>query len=360
MVHGVIESYIWSFFNRFIHVVLIIGFTLAYCLDDFLAIHIFFGMLFATAVVLRIVWGFVGTKHSRFVDFPYREIWSYLDSIFGAKTRFVGHNPASSWAILLMLFLGICTAISGMLEAGIAKNQGIFAFLYAQYSHVRFLDGAHKLFANALLFVVVVHVLGALIDWLVHKNDSIAAMISGFKTTEQNESITLNIWQRIFSGASIALLAAVAVLMLGDNALNKSHAQRIDYAILNKNFANECGSCHAIYPPFLLPKQSWALMMSDLENHFGDDASIDSELNAEILTFLEKYSAQSFDTKVSQNIIKSQTDSTNIAITKNPYWIELHAHIADDVFAQPNIKSKANCFACHKDLEHGILTLSRD
>ncbi|MDE7216941.1 MAG: diheme cytochrome c, partial [Helicobacter sp.] len=180
----------------------------------------------------------------------------------------------------------------------------------------------------------------------------------GFKKTNTNENITFNVGQRIFVFVAIALLAAIAVLMLGDNPLNKSHAQRIDYAALHKDFANECGSCHAIYPPFLLPKHSWALMMNDLENHFGDDASIDSLLNAEILAFLEKYSAESFDTKVSRNIIEKETDSANIAITKNPYWIELHAHIAEDVFAQPSVKTKANCFACHKDLEHGILTLT--
>lgn len=353
-----IRSYIWSFFNRFLHVVLIISFALAYCIKDFLPIHIFFGALFAVAIVLRIVWGFVGTKHSRFADFPYRGVLGYLASVVGAKRRFVGHNPASSWAILLMLFLGICTALSGMLEAGIAKNQGIFAFLYNQYSHVRFLDDVHEIFANGLLVVVCVHILGALIDWLVHKNDSIDSMISGFKKTESNESIALSGGQRIFGIVGIALLAAVAVFMLGDNPLNKSHAQTIDYAALNKSFANECGSCHAVYPPFLLPKHSWALMMNDLENHFGDDASIEPELNAEILAFLEKYSAESFDTKVARNIIEKETDSTNIAITKNPYWIALHAHIAEDVFAQPDIKTKANCFACHKDLEHGILTVA--
>ena len=225
---------------------MIVSFALAYCVQDFLPIHIFFGTLFGAAVVLRIVWGFVGTKHSRFADFPYRGVLGYLASVFGEKRRFVGHTPASSWAILLMLFLGICTAISGMLEAGISKNQGIFAFLHDQYSRVRFLDDVHEMFANALLLVVCVHILGALIDWLVHKNDSVASMISGFKKTEGNESIAPNIGQRIFGFVGIALLAAIAVFMLGDNPLTKSHAQPIDYAALHKDFANECGSCHAL------------------------------------------------------------------------------------------------------------------
>ena len=228
MGHGVIRSYIWSFFNRFVHVVMMISFTLAYCLEDFLPIHIFFGTLFGAAVVLRIVWGFVGTRHSRFADFPYRGVLGYLASVFGTKRRRVGHNPASICSILLMLFLGICTALSGMLEAGISKNQGIFAFLYNQYSHVRFLDDVHEMFANALLLVVCVHILGACIDWLVHKNDSIQSMISGFKKTNTNENITFNVGQRIFCFVAIALLAAIAVYMLGSNPFHKSQAQRID------------------------------------------------------------------------------------------------------------------------------------
>ena len=39
-------------------------------------------------------------------------------------------------------------------------------------------------------------------------------------------------------------------------------------------------------PPNLLPKKSWELIMGDLENHFGDDASLDEDVNKNILTFL--------------------------------------------------------------------------
>ena len=33
----------------------------------------------------------------------------------------------------------------------------------------------------------------------------------------------------------------------------------------------ECGSCHLAFAPAMLPAQSWARMMSELKNHFGDD-----------------------------------------------------------------------------------------
>ena len=35
-------------------------------------------------------------------------------------------------------------------------------------------------------------------------------------------------------------------------------------------------------PPNLLPKKSWELIMGDLENHFGDDASLDEKTNQDI------------------------------------------------------------------------------
>ena len=63
-----------------------------------------------------------------------------------------------------------------------------------------------------------------------------------------------------------------------DNALVASKFEPIDYKTQNVAFVNECGSCHTFIPPNLLPKKkSWELIMGDLENHFGDDASLDEK-----------------------------------------------------------------------------------
>ena len=82
-------------------------------------------------------------------------------------------------------------------------------------------------------------------------------------------------------------------------------------------------------PPTLLPKKSWEVMMSDLENHFGDDASIDDESNKNILAYLVKNSAETSSMESSWNFLNSIGDK--------------------------DIKNKANCKACHSDIEKGLI-----
>ena len=43
--------------------------------------------------------------------------------------------------------------------------------------------------------------------------------------------------------------------------------------------------------------------MSDLENHFGDDASLDEKTNQDILTFLLKNSAETSTMQASWNFL---------------------------------------------------------
>lgn len=358
---GVIKSYIWSFVNRFLHFVLIIslGIVLAslYFWEKALWLHSLMGLVFGGAVGLRIVWGFVGSRYSVFRDFEYRGVLEYLKSIADfiikktPKRHYIGHNPASSWAILLMLLLGIIIACSGLLEYGISQNSGIFAFLFYQYSKVSFIQEIHKISAYLLFGIVIIHIIGALIDTLTN-GDGILSMITGKKKTPQKIALVLSDFQKAFS--VLAILGVIGILSLG-NGILKNHFQPLNYAKLNADFEKECGSCHLLYPPYLLPKKSWEIMMGDLENHFGDDASIDEESRQEILKFLSQNAAENFDTKVSQNIIKSQKDSSNIAITQNEYWIAKHKNINQEVFKRESIQSRANCFACHKGIEYGVL-----
>ena len=42
----------------------------------------------------------------------------------------------------------------------------------------------------------------------------------------------------------------------------------------NAAWKAECGSCHAAYPPGLLPAPSWRAVMAGLDRHFGTDATI--------------------------------------------------------------------------------------
>ncbi|HHL31474.1 MAG TPA: hypothetical protein ENJ41_02735 [Oceanospirillales bacterium] len=44
----------------------------------------------------------------------------------------------------------------------------------------------------------------------------------------------------------------------------------------NANYTEECGGCHFAYQPGLLPEKSWLKIMTDLQNHFDENAETGS------------------------------------------------------------------------------------
>ena len=95
--------------------------------------------------------------------------------------------------------------------------------------------------------------------------------------------------------------------------------------------------------------------MNDLENHFGDDASIDDKTNKEILAFLVKNSAETSTMEASWNFLNSINNKDIIAISKTDFWKERHKEIPKNLFKNNQIKSEANCKACHSDIENGLI-----
>ena len=95
--------------------------------------------------------------------------------------------------------------------------------------------------------------------------------------------------------------------------------------------------------------------MGDLENHFGDDASLDEDVNKNILTFLLKNSAETSTMQASWNFLNSIGDKDIIALSKTSYWERKHKKIPKEVFKNEKVKSVANCKACHSDIEKGLI-----
>ncbi|AXX91030.1 diheme cytochrome c [Arcobacter suis] len=95
--------------------------------------------------------------------------------------------------------------------------------------------------------------------------------------------------------------------------------------------------------------------MSDLENHFGDDASLDVETNKNILAFLLKNSAETSTMEASFKFLQSTKNQDIIALSKTTFWEKTHKDIPKEIFDNEKIKSKANCKACHSDIEKGLI-----
>src|SRR5689334_20300218 len=76
--------------------------------------HRITGYVVAAAIVIRILWGFVGTKHARFSDFvptPRRVMDQIFDMIDGSEKRYLGHNPLASVMMLTLMGLLAATAL---------------------------------------------------------------------------------------------------------------------------------------------------------------------------------------------------------------------------------------------------------
>ncbi|MDB4257493.1 cytochrome b/b6 domain-containing protein [Arcobacteraceae bacterium] len=264
MEDGMIKSYIWPLFNRVSHILLVLFFTICYILsdfDEFLPYHVAFGFALGVVFLFRILWGYVGPKHSKFKDFNFKldDLIKYFLNPFGKAKEYVGHNPASSYAIVAMMIFAFLSIFSGVLTYGIQENHGILSFLHNDYfKDMELFKDIHELFSNLFLAVIIIHVLGALIDKFIKKNDAIDSMVTGYKKTKVLENIQINFMQKILGIFLIlaSLFALYYLIFTKDNIFIANANIKQDYSVANSDFDKECGSCHITYPPFLLPKES--------------------------------------------------------------------------------------------------------
>jgi cytochrome b len=359
------KSYIWPLINRLSHLLLIIFLVVAYFSGSYkryLDYHVAFGYAMGLLFLFRFIWGFIGPKYSKFRDFDFKlkDLVQYMSSVFVKTKEYIGHNPASSYAIVAMMILSVLVIISGATQLGIQKNHGFLSFLHVPYfQYMELISKIHWWLANTLIVMILTHVAGSLIDKFIKKSDAIDSMISGYKSISKKIDIRLNTFQKTFGAIWIlvSLLSLFYIFYDKNNVLVASANIKQDYALQHRDFAKECGDCHMVYPPFLLPKKSWTVMMKNLDNHFGEDASLDKPTNLSILAFLKANSAQNSKQETAFKILKSLKDDNNtvIAVTKTPYWKKIHKKIDKNIFKNPKIKSKANCKACHKNIENGLI-----
>jgi cytochrome b len=357
------QVYVWSLPTRVFHWLFVFFIIAAFVTaeeDSWLTWHAAFGIAAGVLVLYRILWGFMGPEHSRFRDFDLKlsSLGTYLLTLFNPSKHYVGHNPAASFAMIGILAVVLLLALSGLLTYGIQENRGLFAFMHNSFfREMELFEELHEALGTLLYLLIAAHVGGVMFDRLLHPaHGTLNSIISGYKNLEGRDA-RLNLFHKLLAvigiGASIAAL--LYVLVVTDNPVTASHARTVDYEKEHPLFVNECASCHTLYPPSLLPEASWRKMMADLENHFGDDASLDPADNASILSYLVANAAERSSSEASVKILKSLKNQDMIAITQTPFWKRTHRDIAASAFEHEKVKSKANCKACHGDVERGLL-----
>ena len=204
---------VWDIAVRLAHWVLVAGFVTAYLTegeDDVQSIHVWAGYVVAVVVLWRVLWGFVGPAHARFVNFVRgpRAALGYLVGLArGNSARYIGHNPAGGAMVLLLLGSLAVTTGTGLALYAVEEAAGPLAGVLGSTANAEsdededeqderhaardteagdegsgeWLEEVHELFANLSLFLVLLHIAGVVTSSIVHRENLPRAMVTGRK-----------------------------------------------------------------------------------------------------------------------------------------------------------------------------------
>jgi cytochrome b len=163
---------VWDPFVRLFHWTLVGLFAAAYLTGEELElVHEVLGYAIVALLVLRIIWGVVGTRHARFTDFVYspQAVLGYArDAITFRAKRYLGHNPLGGVMVLLMIAGLFVTAGSGWLLTISAGDHHL-------------LEEVHEVAANGMLVLIGLHIVGIAFSSFEHGENLVRSMVTGLK-----------------------------------------------------------------------------------------------------------------------------------------------------------------------------------
>jgi len=117
----------------------------------------------------------------------------------------------------------------------------------------------------------------------------------------------------------------------------------------NDAYLKECGSCHFAYQPGLLPARSWQKLMATLEDHFGDNAELETDVQQVLTDYLANNAADLSPDKFSKKLMRRLLeDETPLRITEIPYFVSEHDDLSNKMVSDnPEVKSLSYCDKCH-------------
>ena len=172
---------VWDILVRFTHWTVAAG-IIANLLftEDGSDLHVYVGYTVVGLVVLRLLWGLVGTRYARFTNFfptPTR-LKAHLSnlSIRRVDEQHLGHNPLAAIMMLSLWAVIIGLGITGyLMESEIIGNKDL-------------LEEAHELLANSLYLLVPLHIIAAIAMSYWQRQNLIKSMITGKKTVTDKSS----------------------------------------------------------------------------------------------------------------------------------------------------------------------------
>ena len=172
---------VWDCPVRVFHWLLVVCFAGAWLSSEserYQLIHYAFGYSACLLVLIRIFWGFVGTRYARFSEFVKspQTIRKHLSGLMSGHThKVVGHNPAGALVMIVMMTIMLLITLTGYLS--------VKEYLGDLMGEI------HEVIANIALGLVVLHVAAALVMSLMQKENLVKAMVTGNKVGRPRQGI---------------------------------------------------------------------------------------------------------------------------------------------------------------------------
>jgi MYXO-CTERM domain-containing protein len=155
-------------------------------------LHQWTGYTVLALVITRILWGFIGSRHSRFADFLVG-LGGVLAYLGGRHPKSVGHNPLGGWSVVLLLSLLLLQAISGLFNSDDVLFSGPL-YYWANSDFRDTMGVVHDVAFNALLALVCLHILAVLYHQFRLKEKLVQAMVCGAATGREGPQRTVPWW----------------------------------------------------------------------------------------------------------------------------------------------------------------------
>ena len=154
--------------------------------EDGSDLHVYVGYTVVGLVVLRLLWGLVGTRYARFTNFfptPTR-LKHHLSDISArrADEQHLGHNPLAA-----IMMLSLWAVIIGLGITGYLMETDFFSHIQL-LGNKDVLEEIHELLANSLYLLVPLHIFAAIAMSYWQRQNLIKSMITGKKKVSDKPS----------------------------------------------------------------------------------------------------------------------------------------------------------------------------
>ena len=214
---------VWDLPIRLFHWLLLTGIILSFITvkvgGNAMRWHALSGYCVLSLIIFRIIWGFVGSYHARFIHFVPSP--KGLTHFLQGKTKAgLGHNPMGALSVLALLFSVGLQAVSGLFANDDIAFEGPFA-KYISSETVELLTSIHRQNEKVLIILIALHLCAILYYQKFKGENLIKPMLVGDKEidpseTEMNLSADLGHASKdgnLQRGFALLLLSLIAVTL---------------------------------------------------------------------------------------------------------------------------------------------------